>query len=124
MALIERGAPVLGVVHAPALGKTYWAARGLGAFVREETADRPRPIHAADYREASRLKVVVSRSHAGPLIDAFLAAIGNCQRESIGSSLKLCRIAEGSAHLYPRFGPTMEWDIAAAHCIVREAGGW
>lgn len=57
------------------------------------------------------------------MIEAFVAALGKCERESIGSSLKLCRVAEGSAHLYPRFGPTMEWDIAATHCIVREAGG-
>lgn len=123
VALIDHGAPVLGVVHAPALHKTYWAARGLGAWLRDDRGATPRRIHAADYRRAATFKVVVSRSHPGPLIDGFLAAIGNCERESVGSSLKFCRIAEGSAHLYPRFGPTMEWDVAAAHCLVREAGG-
>jgi 3'(2'), 5'-bisphosphate nucleotidase len=123
VALIERGAPVLGVVHAPALAKTYWAARGLGAFVRDGTAGSPHPIHAADYHEAATLKVVLSRSHAGGLTDAFLAALGACECERVGSSLKFCRIAEGTAHLYPRLGATMEWDVAAAHCIVREAGG-
>lgn len=121
--LIEHGMPILGIVHAPALKKTYWAARGLGAWLRDEPSAAPRRLHVADYRKAAMLKVVVSRSHPGPLIDGFLGAIGACQCENIGSSLKFCRIAEGSAHLYPRFGPTMEWDVAAAHCIVREAGG-
>lgn len=123
VALIEGNMPVLGVVHAPALGLTYWAGRGLGAFVRDETAGTSRRISVADYRTAPKVKVIVSRSHVGPLTEAFLTALGPHEREDVGSSLKLCRIAEGSAHLYPRFGPTMEWDVGAAHCIVREAGG-
>ena len=123
IALIERNMPVLGVVHAPALGLTYWAGYGLGAFVRNDTAGTSQQIYVADYRTVSKLKVIVSRSHAGSLIESFLTALGPHECESVGSSLKLCRIAEGSAHLYPRFGPTMEWDVGAAHCIVREAGG-
>lgn len=122
VALIERNVPVLGVVHAPALGKTYWATRSDGAFLRDG-ATAVRRIGVADYRKAARITVVVSRSHAGPTTDAFIAAIGNCEHKAVGSALKLCKVAEGSAHLYPRFGTTMEWDVAAAHCVVREAGG-
>jgi 3'(2'), 5'-bisphosphate nucleotidase len=123
IALVAGNEPVLGVVHAPALGVTYWAGRGLGAFVRDETAGTPQPIHAADYRAFPALQVVVSRSHAGALTRSFLSALGPHECTNAGSSLKLCRIAEGAAHLYPRFGPTMEWDTGAAHCVVREAGG-
>jgi 3'(2'), 5'-bisphosphate nucleotidase len=123
VALIEGNMPVLGVVYAPALGVTYWAGHGLGAFAGDEAAGTSRPIHAVDARALRTLKVLVSRSHPGPLTQSFLSMLGPHECESLGSSLKLCRIAEGSAHLYPRLGPTMEWDVGAAHCIVREAGG-
>lgn len=123
VALIEGGTPVLGVVHAPASGATFCAQSGRRAWMRDNAGGAFHSIKAADYRDAPRVKVVVSRSHAGSQTEAFLDRIGACERHAVGSSLKLCRIAEGSAHLYPRFGPTMEWDIAAAHCIVREAGG-
>jgi len=125
VALIERGAPILGVVHAPALDVTYAAARGLGATKRQGR-QAARPIHVADYRTGG-LKVVVSRSHAGPETEALLRALGlkfgSTESISVGSSLKLCLVAEGAAHFYPRLGPTMEWDIAAAQCVVEEAGG-
>jgi 3'(2'), 5'-bisphosphate nucleotidase len=123
VALVERGTPILGVVHVPVSGATYWAERGRGAWLREERGDAFRPIHVADYRDASAPKVLVSRSHAGAETEAFLARIGACEREAVGSSLKMCRVADGSAHLYPRFGTTMEWDVAAAYLIVCEAGG-
>jgi len=121
VALIERGTPVLGVVHAPALDVTYAAARGLGA-TKQQGRGPAKPIHVADYRTGG-LKVVVSRSHAGPEIEAVLRTLDPVESISIGSSLKLCLVAEGAAHFYPRLGPTMEWDIAAAQCIVEEAGG-
>lgn len=123
VALIERDTPLLGVVNAPALGETYEAARGVGARARSAQAPEPRPIHVADYRSAEHLRIVVSRSYSDPATEAFVASFPGAERRSIGSALKLCKIADGSAHLYPRFGPTMEWDIAAADCIVREAGG-
>lgn len=121
IALIEANRPTLGVVHAPALKRTYWAARGAGAH-RQEGAEEPVRIEAADYREAG-LRVVASRSHAGELMPRFLDALGSPECVSIGSSLKLCLVADGTATLYPRFGPTMEWDIAAAYAVVAEAGG-
>jgi 3'(2'), 5'-bisphosphate nucleotidase len=121
VALIDRGAPILGVVHAPALDVTYAAARGLGA-TKQEGRRPAEPIHVADYRKGG-LKVVVSRSHAGPEIEAVLRMLEPVESISVGSSLKLCLVAEGAAHFYPRLGPTMEWDIAAAQCVVEEAGG-
>ena len=121
IALIEDGAPVLGVVHAPALELTYWAARGRGAF-KQAGLSEPVAIRACDYRSTG-LRIVASRSHAGEVLPRFLAALGDPPCVSQGSSLKLCLVADGTANLYPRFGPTMEWDVAAAHCIVNEAGG-
>lgn len=123
IALIENSVPVLAVVYAPAMGVTYWAAGGR-AFKRE--ADGVRQIAVADY-SGGILKVVASRSHAGPETEAFLDHLrtetGDLDLLSIGSSLKLCMVAEGQAHLYPRLGPTMEWDVAAADAVVRAAGG-
>ena len=120
IALIKAGQAVLGVVHAPALGATYAAANGGGAW-RTDAAGTTR-LAASDYRQ-SGLRVVASRSHAGAMMPRFLELLGGPPCVSKGSSLKLCLVAEGSANLYPRLGPTMEWDIAAAACVVSEAGG-
>ncbi len=121
IALIDNGIPVLGVVHAPALDITYWAAKSFGAFKqkKDKVAEQ---IQVSDYHEGI-LKIVASRSHAGELVTQFLHKIHDYECVSMGSSLKLCLVAEGTAHLYPRLGPTMEWDVAAAHCVVVEAGG-
>jgi len=126
IALIEGAAPVLGVVLAPALGLCYWAERGKGAFRSKD--GQTAKICVAPYA-GGKVNIVGSRSHAGAEQDVFVKKIGRVMPSSepefkgIGSSLKLCLVADGSAHLYPRFGPTMEWDIAAAQCIVEEAGG-
>lgn len=117
VALVERGEPVLGVVHAPARGVTYAAARGRGA-VRADAAGEQR-IHA---RRDGRLAVVASRSHRGDALDAFLERLPPHDVVAIGSSLKLCLVADGTAHLYPRLGPTCWWDTAAAHAVALEAG--
>jgi 3'(2'), 5'-bisphosphate nucleotidase len=119
IALIEGDAPVFGVVHAPALNLTYWAAAGVGAFKGRDTR-----LEAATY-EGGALKLVASRSHAGAATEALVAELERdapVELVSIGSSLKLCLVADGQAHLYPRFGPTMEWDTAAAHCVAEQAG--
>jgi 3'(2'), 5'-bisphosphate nucleotidase len=121
IALVEDRRPVLGVVHAPAMNVTYFAAQGIGAF-KQTDQNQIRPITVAEY-EPPRLKVVVSRSHPSEELNKFLQRIGLLECLSIGSSLKICLVAEGEAHLYPRFGPTMEWDTAAAHCVVEMAGG-
>ena len=121
IALVEDGRPVLGVVHAPAMNLTYFAAAGIGAFKRN-AQNRISPISAAEY-DTSRVKVVVSRSHPSEELKKFLGRIDFLECVEMGSSLKICLVAEGEAHLYPRLGPTMEWDTAAAHCVVEMAGG-
>jgi 3'(2'), 5'-bisphosphate nucleotidase len=117
VALVEDGLPVLGVVHAPARGATYLAARGSGAHRSDATG-----LHAIQARTDGPLVVVASRSHAGPSLAAFVAALPPYTLVELGSSLKLCLVADGTAQLYPRLGATCWWDTAAAHAVVLEAG--
>jgi 3'(2'), 5'-bisphosphate nucleotidase len=119
VALIRRHEPVLGVVAAPALGLTYFAARGHGAFCMKGGA--PRAIHTRP--AADPLVVVGSRSHRGDSLDGLLARLGPHELRPMGSALKFCLVAEGSADLYPRLGPTSEWDTAAAQAVLESAGG-
>jgi 3'(2'), 5'-bisphosphate nucleotidase len=120
IALIEGGLPVLGVVHAPAIGATYWGS-SLGAFAETEggTAQRIgcRPV------PEKGLIAVASRSHRNAETDAYLARYDIAETISSGSSIKFCLVACGRADLYPRTGRTMEWDTAAGHAVVRFAGG-
>lgn len=122
IALVEHGAPVLGVVYAPVLDVCYFAARGTGAFVQRGDATA-QAIRAEAHSADSAIKVVASRSHSDARTAALLQKLGNHECISMGSSLKLCLVAEAAAHFYPRLGPTMEWDTAAAHAVVLEAGG-
>ncbi len=120
IALIENGRPVLGVVHLPVLNETF-VAGAPGAF--KQTDDGPlRPI-ASRTAPAEGLTAVVSRSHGAEEADAFLERYTVAERIGAGSSLKFCRVAEGVADIYPRFGRTMEWDTAAGHAVLRFAGG-
>lgn len=121
IALIEDHKPVMGVVHVPVLGLTYTGLAGHGATLASD-GRAPRPISVAA-SQASPLRVVGSRSHRGTSLDAFLDAVGDYEMQPLGSSLKFCRIAEGAADLYPRLGPTSEWDTAAAQAVVEQAGG-
>lgn len=120
IALIEQHKPVLGVVTAPALGRAYLGAVGSGAF-REQDGRRT-PI-AVRRPAADPLRVVGSRSHANPDLEALLDSLGPYELKPMGSSLKICLVAEGEADLYPRLGPTSEWDTAAAEAILISAGG-
>jgi 3'(2'), 5'-bisphosphate nucleotidase len=120
IALIDEGAPVLGVVLAPAFDLTYCAGRGRGAW-RQRGASRPERISSGRWRPEHPARVVESRSHPSAELETFLASIGVIERVRLGSSLKFCRVAEGSADLYPRFGPMMEWDVAAGDCIYRHS---
>lgn len=122
IALVEHGVPVLGVVYAPVLDVCYFAARGTGAFVQRGDST-VQAIRAEAHTADSAIKVVASRSHSDARTAALLQKLGNHECISMGSSLKLCLIAEAAAHFYPRLGPTMEWDTAAAHAVVIEAGG-
>jgi 3'(2'), 5'-bisphosphate nucleotidase len=122
IALIENGVPVLGVVYAPVLDVCYYAARGGGAFVQRST-NPAQAIKTVAHAPGSTIKVVASRSHSDARTEALLNRLGDHECISMGSSLKLCLVAEAAAHFYPRLGPTMEWDTAAAHAVVNEAGG-
>ncbi|MEM7041644.1 MAG: 3'(2'),5'-bisphosphate nucleotidase CysQ [Pseudomonadota bacterium] len=121
IALIDGNGPLMGVVLAPAREKAWWGLRGAGAWTRaaDGTATniqvRPAP--------AGGLTAVASRSHSDEATEKFLDEVGASERISAGSSLKFCLIAEGRADIYPRFGPTMEWDVAAGHAVLLAAGG-
>ncbi len=121
IALIEDGRPLLGVVHAPAMNLTYFGIVGIGAWCSRAGA-RSQEIHVTE-PAPTEARVVASLNHAGPHLPVYLAALGPHRSLSMGSSLKLCLVAEGAADVYPRLGPTMEWDTAAADAVVRGAGG-
>jgi 3'(2'), 5'-bisphosphate nucleotidase len=123
IALVEDGRPILGVVHAPVLGVTYLASLRNGARRRDASGEAPICVQAPVDEE---LRVVMSRSHANEATQRFLQRAEREYRVSAlskGSALKMCLVAEGEAHVYPRLGPTMEWDVAAAQCVVEQAGG-
>lgn len=122
IALVENGRPCLGVVYAPVKQLLYYALQGQGAFRKQHDREMQR-IQARGYRETQPLRVVASQSHRGEMLEHYLRALPQHVCISMGSSLKLCLVADGSADLYPRLGPTMEWDTAAAQCVVECAGG-
>jgi 3'(2'), 5'-bisphosphate nucleotidase len=121
IALVRDHEPVLGLVHVPVSGVTYTGVVGAGA-TRQSDGAAAEPIQVR-IPCAEPLRVVGSRSHANPRLKHYLERIGNYELISMGSSLKFCLLAEGKADLYPRLGPTSEWDTAAAHAVVLAAGG-
>ena len=124
IALIHKNKSILGVIVAPALGDCYYARLGGGSFKETQTTPATK-IKARSL--ASKPVFAGSRSHLGEALEQFLknyqADQGDYDLVSMGSSLKMCLVAEGNADLYPRLWLTSEWDTAAAHCIVDEAGG-
>jgi 3'(2'), 5'-bisphosphate nucleotidase len=125
IALIEQHEPVFGVVGVPAQDVVYTGDVRTGAH--KHTAGGREPLHGRPMRAGAPLTIVASRSHGGERLEDYLeqlaAEFGEVARTPVGSSLKLCILAEGQADLYPRLGPTSEWDIAAAHAVLRAAGG-
>jgi len=121
IALIRDGVPLLGVVHAPVIDVYYYAVQGYGAWKQDNDAEAT-PIHVQPLADGP-VRVAGSRSHANERLAAFLDRIGEHELRPMGSSLKSCLIAEGAADLYPRLGPTSEWDTAAAQAVVEAAGG-
>ena len=119
VALIEAGVPILGLVLAPRTGVLWTGAAGAGAW-RQESGGEPQSIATVPLRDPPL--VVASRSHPDKQTDAYAKAIGADLARS-GSSLKFCMVAEGQADVYPRFGPTSEWDTAAGDAVLRAAGG-
>ena len=135
-ALIHRDTPVLGVVYAPALGEIYWAKKGEGAWKAPvdsqwsiiDSEKKKLPLKNSTFNiQHSTLTIVASKSHLNEETQKFIDNVTRSTEHitliSRGSSLKLLMVAEGSADIYPRLAPTMEWDTAAADAIVREADG-
>jgi 3'(2'), 5'-bisphosphate nucleotidase len=118
IALIRDGVPVMGVIHGPATGETYYAQQGQGAFV-ERKGETHRLGKPAKVEEV----LARSRHHDSPEASLFAVRHGIDKSIVIGSALKFGRLAEGRVALYPRFGESYEWDIAAGHCLIKEVGG-
>ncbi len=121
IALIDGQESVLGIVYAPALGVYYYGCRGYGAWKRDAmncaVRIQARPFHGG------RVTIAGTRSRRGVALTTFLCNLEDYELLPIGSALKSCLVAEGRADIYPRLGPTSEWDTAAAQCVVEEAGG-
>ena len=127
IALVEDGIPVMGVVYAPAKEIMYFGDKQNGSFIQEGKS-APRKLSAnSKYNSLDKINVVASRSHMSEETIAFVDALKSNGKEiefvSSGSSLKFCLVAEGKADVYPRFGPTMEWDTAAGQAVIECAGG-
>ena len=128
IALVHQNRSILGVVYAPALEKSYYAHNVSGSFVQQgkRISDETKKIQAREFTK-DKTVFVASRSHTGDMMKGFLnnfqADLGKYELKNVGSSLKMCMVAEGKVDLYPRLWLTSEWDTAAAHCIVNEAGG-
>jgi 3'(2'), 5'-bisphosphate nucleotidase len=126
IALIEDGVPVIGVVHVPVQNTTYYGVKGLGSFKSEIRNPQSEIKNETHYTEKQKVIVVASRSHLSDetiqFVDELKAKGKEVEFRSSGSSLKFCLVAEGEADVYPRFGPTMEWDTAAAQAVAMYAG--
>ena len=125
IALVEDGAPVAGIVYAPAIGRLFRTDAAGGAIeetVANGVAGAARPIRVAA-PDNGALRVVASKSHRDAETDAYIGRYAVAAFKSAGSSLKFCLVAAGEADLYPRLGPTMEWDTAAGDAVLRAAGG-
>lgn len=127
IALIDQNEPVLGVVYAPALKKTYFAKKGQGAFLRDKAHSARRLLsRKTSGAQNNTYSVVTSRSHSCEKTNLYIKSLETqgflIKRVPMGSSLKFCIVAENKAECYPRFGPTMEWDTGAGDIIAREAG--
>jgi 3'(2'), 5'-bisphosphate nucleotidase len=123
VALVRDGRPIAGCVYAPALDRMYvgGTSASTGSVRPGDVVSGLQPMTTRPYPD--RLVAVASRSHRDARTDAFLTDLGVADTRSAGSSLKFCLVAEGSADVYPRFAPTMEWDTAAGDAVLRAAGG-
>ena len=120
IALIKNHYPVFGSVYAPCMKELFWAYEGLGAW--KET-NKTKQYKIKILNNSTKKRIVISRSHPNKKVLDFISKYDEYELIRMGSSLKLCCIADGKADIYPRLGPTSEWDIGAAQCIVEKAGG-
>lgn len=126
IALVKSGNPVAGVVYQPVGEHLFWAVQEHGAWKSTEGGEAKRLNGGEHFREKSEVTVVASRSHMTDEVKQFVADLEaegkRVEFLSAGSSLKICLVAEGAADVYPRLGPTMEWDTGAAHAVALESG--
>jgi 3'(2'), 5'-bisphosphate nucleotidase len=124
IALIENGKPTLGVVYAPVLSTTYVGINQQAKTAYKLVDDEKSSLSPAAHQKGESWKIVGSRSHQSPAIEELIASLDeDAELVPMGSSLKLCLVADGKAHIYPRLGPTSEWDTGAAQAVVEAAGG-
>ncbi len=121
LALVIDGYPVAGVITTPAVNEAFWAIDTVGAFEQRDGVDHP--MHAAAYPQAGLVRVLASQSHMSGPTREWIDSLGEHELQQAGSSLKFCRLAQGRADVYPRLGPTCEWDTAAGQAILEVAGG-
>jgi len=121
IALIERETPVFGVVYVPMTAELFWGGATIGAWVEQAAVQEP--LRVSIRNAAQPLRVMASKRHLNADTQAFLNKLGPISLVNAGSSLKFCRIAQAQADLYPRLGPTCEWDTAAAQAVLEGAGG-
>jgi 3'(2'), 5'-bisphosphate nucleotidase len=122
IALIEHNRPTFGVIQVPTRDELYYGGPAYGAFSRQGT-HAPTPIATRKPEPGQPVRVAASRSHPDPNLATFLDTLPAYELITAGSSYKLCLLAKGAIHAYPRFNPTMEWDVAAGHAVVLGAGG-
>ena len=122
IALIEDGCPIVGIVYAPTKNTFWYGAKGIGSFIIENNS-KSKEIFVQDDIE-DPIRIVSSRSHPSPKLQSYLDRFQNHEIVNMGSSLKICLVADGTAHIYPRLGPTMEWDSGAGHAVLKYAGGF
>ena len=122
IALISQGNPIAGVVYAPVNSICWYGSENSGSY-KIEGSGEPTKISVKDHAE-NPIKIVSSRSHPSSKLQSYLDRFDNHEIVGMGSSLKICLVADGSAHIYPRLGPTMEWDSGAGHAVLKFAGGY
>ena len=121
IALLEENQPVFGIVFAPALDILYWGSQDKGAF-KSISGNSHIPV-AVNSKLSDPVQIAGSRSHPSIKMNVFTSQFKKFEVKPMGSSLKICSVADGSVHFYPRLGPTMEWDTGAAHAVLKAAGG-
>ncbi|MEQ9297717.1 MAG: 3'(2'),5'-bisphosphate nucleotidase CysQ [Cyclobacteriaceae bacterium] len=122
IALIKGNEAIAGVVYAPVLDWLYWSIPGNGAF-KKAGKEETKPITASPFDASKQgIKVVASRSHLNEETQSYIDTFVDPELVSMGSSLKILLVGEGAADVYPRYAPTMEWDTAAAHAVIKNAG--
>lgn len=122
IALIENQTPILGVVAVPVTGDVYYACKGTGAYLKKIDVEAPLAKRTPADLSKKGLRIVASRSHMNEETETFIQKLDAPELIAAGSSLKFMLLASGAADVYPRFGPTMEWDTAAAHAVLNEVG--